>query len=72
LGHAVAHGPIDGDCLLRNIPGWHEVDWDHVERMRVEFPPLAHKHLTADSIEPLEDNVRKVLGNTRRWRMTSH
>lgn len=25
---------------VRGIPGWHEVGWDHVERMRGEFPPL--------------------------------
>lgn len=45
----------------RDIPGWHEVGWDHVERMRLEFPPLTHKHLTVDAIDPLEGNVRKVL-----------
>lgn len=24
----------------RGIPGWHEVGWAHVERMRAEYPPL--------------------------------
>ncbi len=33
----------------RGIPGWHEVDWAHVERMRAEFPPLTVEHLTLDT-----------------------
>jgi hypothetical protein len=27
------------ESRVRGIPGWHEVGWDHVERMRAEFPP---------------------------------
>src|SRR5882757_3919715 len=30
----------------RNIPGWHEVGWAHVERMKLEYPPLTFPHLT--------------------------
>lgn len=45
----------------RGIPGWHEVGWDHVERMRVEFPPLTQDRLTVDAIEPVQDNIRRVL-----------
>jgi predicted kinase len=44
----------------RGIPGWHEVGWDHVERMRVEYPPLTHEHLTVDAMEPAEQNLRLV------------
>ncbi|SEE35915.1 AAA family ATPase [Jiangella alba] len=33
----------------RGIPGWHEVDWAHVERMRAEFPPLTVEHLDLDT-----------------------
>lgn len=36
----------------RNIPGWHEVDWDHVQRMRAAHPPLTVSHLTVDSMKP--------------------
>lgn len=46
----------------RDIPGWHEVGWDHVQRMQAEFPPLEHKHLTVDAVDPLDENVRAVLG----------
>ena len=44
----------------RGIPGWHEVGWDHVERMRVEFPALTHEHLTVDALDPVDGNLRLV------------
>ena len=44
----------------RGIPGWHEVGWDHVERMRVEFPLLTHEHLTVDALDPVDGNLRLV------------
>ncbi|WP_405065638.1 ATP-binding protein [Kribbella sp. NBC_01510] len=44
----------------RGIPGWHEVGWDHVERMRVEFPVLTHEHLTVDALDPVDGNLRLV------------
>ena len=47
---------------IRDIPGWHEVGWDHVERtIRVEVPPLTVDRLTVDAMEPVEDNIRRVL-----------
>lgn len=45
----------------RGIPGWHEVGWDHVERMRGEFPPLAGKHLVLDAVRPVDDNLALAL-----------
>lgn len=45
----------------RDIPGWHEVGWDHVERMRAEFPPLSLDRLVLDSVDPFNDNLRTVL-----------
>jgi len=45
----------------RGIPGWHEVDWEHVERMRAEFPPLGVKDLTVDAVNAVEGNARLVL-----------
>ena len=44
----------------RNIPGWHEIDWDHVDRMRAEFAPLTVPRLTVDAVDPLADNLRLV------------
>jgi predicted kinase len=45
----------------RGIPGWHEIGWDHVERMRAEVPPLTMDRLTVDAMEPVENNFRRVL-----------
>jgi predicted kinase len=45
----------------RGIPGWHEIGWDHVERMRAEVAPLTVNRLTVDAMEPVEDNIRRVL-----------
>jgi predicted kinase len=44
----------------RNIPGWHEVPWTHVERMRTEYPPLTVRHLTVNALEPLEESVARI------------
>ncbi|WP_179220095.1 AAA family ATPase [Rhodococcus sp. NCIMB 12038] len=44
----------------RNIPGWHEVDWAHVQRSRAESPPLTVPHLTVDSMEPIEANLERI------------
>ena len=50
----------------RGIPGWHEVGWDHVERMRVEFPSLTHQHLTVDAMDPVAENLAAVRAYIRR------
>lgn len=54
------------DGRVRGIPGWHEIDWVHVERMRVEYPPLTVPHLTVDSVDSLEHNLAAVLAHLRR------
>ena len=46
---------------IRGIPGWHEVGWDFVERMRGELSPLTGDRLTVDAMEPVADNLRRVL-----------
>jgi predicted kinase len=48
---------------IRGIPGWHEVGWDHVERMRTELSvsPLTADRLTVDAMEPVADNFARVL-----------
>jgi predicted kinase len=50
----------------RGIPGWHEVGWDHVQRMRAEFPPLTVERLTVDAVDPVEHNARVVLSRLPR------
>jgi hypothetical protein len=49
------------DGRVRGIPGWHEIDWAHVERMRVEYPPLTVERLQVDAVEPVDANLRTVL-----------
>ncbi len=56
---AIHRSRIEG--RVRGIPGWHEVGWDHVERMRAEFSPLTADRLIVDAIAPVEDNLRRVL-----------
>jgi hypothetical protein len=38
----------------RGIPGWHEIGWDHVERMRQQFRPVTDKQLTLDAVDPTD------------------
>jgi predicted kinase len=56
---AVHRARIEG--RVRGIPGWHEIDWGHVERMRAETTPPSGDRLTVDAIEPVADNFRRVL-----------
>jgi predicted kinase len=46
---------------VRGIPGWHEVGWDHVERMRAETPALHTDRLTVDAVNPLASNLHDLL-----------
>lgn len=54
------------DGRRRGIPGWHEVGWDHVERMRSEYPRLTREHLTVDAMDPVDVNLEHVLTYLRR------
>lgn len=56
---AVHRARIEG--RVRGIPGWHEVGWDHVERMRAETAPPTVGRLTVDAVQPAADNFRRVL-----------
>ena len=44
----------------RGIPGWHEVGWDHVVRMRSEYPQLEGVRLTVDAMEAVPANLDRV------------
>ena len=45
----------------RKIPGWHEIGWDHVERMRAELPPLTSRNLVVDAVHPVKGNLSAVI-----------
>ncbi len=46
---------------VRNIPGWHEIDWSHVEFMRREIVPLQAERLIVDAVRPADTNLNDVL-----------
>jgi predicted kinase len=45
---------------VRAIPGWHEVDWAHVQRMRAEFHRLTWPGLVIDAVDPVDANLSNV------------
>ncbi|MEU6248529.1 AAA family ATPase [Glycomyces sp. NPDC047010] len=49
------------DGRVRGIPGWHEIDWDHVERLKTWLPALTVERLRVDAVDSVEDNLRTVL-----------
>jgi predicted kinase len=55
----IHRGRVEG--RIRGIPGWHEIGWDFVERMRAELSLLPALRLTIDAMEPVADNLRRVL-----------
>ena len=58
---AVHRSQVEGRA--RGIPGWHEIDWNHVQRMRAELPPLTRPHITVDAIDGIEHNLGLVRAN---------
>lgn len=55
---ALHRGRVEG--RVRGIPGWHEIDWAHVEHMRGELAPFTLDRLVADAVDPVEANMDKV------------
>jgi len=51
-------GRVEG--RVRGIPGWHEIDWAHVERLRADLPPLTLDRLTLDAVAPVDANAARV------------
>lgn len=46
---------------VRGIPGWHELDWDHVAGLLGSWIEPANADLYLDAMDPLEDNAARVL-----------
>lgn len=51
---------------IRNIPGWPELTWDHVEEVRGRYEPWQEEHLVLDTMRPLEDNRAAALRYVRK------
>lgn len=45
----------------RNIPGWYELAWAEVERVRSYYAPWNEKRLIIDSMDSVESNCLKVI-----------
>ena len=54
----------------RGIPGWYELEWDHVARARSEWAPLDDVDVTLDAVAPLGDNVVALRDFLGRWCQT--
>ena len=44
----------------RNIPGWHELEWSEVERVRAYYLPWEGEHLVLDLVDAFEENLSKA------------
>ena len=47
----------------RHIPGWHELEWSEVERVRSYYVPWEEPRLIVDAIALFDENLEKIL----RW-----
>ncbi len=45
----------------REIPGWHELDWPEVERVKAYYAPWTEERLILDAAYPLEENIAAAL-----------
>ena len=45
----------------RNIPGWHELEWAEVERVRSYYAPWNEERLIIDSMDSIEANCVNVI-----------
>jgi len=44
----------------RNIPGWHELEWSEVERVRQYYSPWEGERLVLDMINSFHENFLKA------------
>jgi len=44
----------------RNIPGWHELEWPEVERVKAYYLPWEEEHLVLDMIRSYNENFLKA------------
>jgi tRNA uridine 5-carbamoylmethylation protein Kti12 len=44
----------------RGIPGWHELDWSEVERVKGYYLPWEEEHLVLDMMDSFSENLSKA------------
>jgi predicted kinase len=45
----------------RKIPGWHELEWSAVEKVRKYFVPWQEEHLVLDMMNSFDENFTKAI-----------
>jgi hypothetical protein len=45
----------------RKIPGWPELEWCEVDRVRSYYEPWCEERLVLDSLDPVADNVARAI-----------
>jgi predicted kinase len=45
----------------RRIPGWHELEWSEVERVKGYYVPWRSEHLTLDMTNPYKENLARTI-----------
>ncbi len=45
----------------RGIPGWHELNWSDVERVKAYYAPWDEERLILDAVNPLANNIAAAL-----------
>ncbi len=71
--HGAAFRPVECTCAdealhrrrlagrQRGIPGWYELDWAEVERIRAEYEPWTTARLVLEMATPVPDNLAAAL-----------
>jgi predicted kinase len=54
----------------RAIPGWYELDWEHVARARSEWAALDNVDLALEAAESVAENAASLRGVVSEWRRT--
>lgn len=49
----------------RSIPGWHELEWSEVERVKGYYVPWRQEHLTLEMANPFDENLARAIGYCR-------
>ena len=44
----------------RNIPGWHELEWSDIEKVKQYYPLWEEQHLVVDMVNSLDINISKA------------
>ncbi len=47
----------------RGIPGWYELTWAEVERVRGYYEPWKENRLVVDTVKPLAENIEVILAH---------